>query len=328
MKRRMTFERIRAPVPARAEASVERPTRASVDRRTGASAINAHFWKTHNRVPEYATRVLRPVEIVVIARYHQALSGRVLEAGCGAGRVLGYLAAVGREVHGIDISPAMVDYCRHTYPQANVRLGDLGALTESVEGPFDAVVAADNVLDVFEDADRRRVLAEMRTVLTPDGILIFSSHNLAYADGELDATGPQPKTARRLLAKLAQASPAGLARVAVRTPKRVRNRLRLVPLQHRADDHAILNDVGGNYAVLHYYIGRDEQERQLNEAGLRLVECLDVQGRLVPSGEVGYGPWLHYIARPITLTPSSSHPERTTRRRVDFPTFRIGVPIR
>lgn len=308
MKRHVTFELIRAPVPVRTGASVDRPTRASVDRRTGASAINAHFWKTHNRVAEYATRALRPVEILVIARYHQALSGRVLEAGCGAGRVLGYLAAVGREVHGIDISPAMVDYCRHAYPQATVRVGDLGALTESVDGRYDAVVAADNVLDVFEDADRRRVLGEMRTVLTPDGILIFSSHNLAYANGEPDATGPQPNAARSRLAKLVQLSPAGLASIALRTPTRVRNRLRLAPLQHRADDHAILNDVEGDYAVLHYYIGRDEQERQLSEAGLVLVECLDVQGRFVPSGEVGYGPWLHYIARPMTLTPSSSPP--------------------
>ena len=34
-----------------------------------------------------------------------------------------------------------------------------------MEGPFDAVIAADNVLDGFEDSDRRRVLGEIGGLL-------------------------------------------------------------------------------------------------------------------------------------------------------------------
>ena len=44
------------------------------------------------------------------------------------------------------------------------------------------MLALDNVLDVFDDAERRRVLADLRALLAPDGLLIFSSHNLAYVD--------------------------------------------------------------------------------------------------------------------------------------------------
>lgn len=261
--------------------------------------INSRVWRTLNDVAEFANRTLRPVEIVLLLRYRRALSGRVLEAGCGAGRVLGYLVALGGEVHGIDVSSAMVDYCARTYPQAAVRLGDLAALAESVSGPFDAVIVPDNTLDIFDDAQRRRVLGDIRGLLAPGGILIFSSHNLDHADGKPEATGPAPGGGRpgATLAAVAGLSPERAVRALARLPKRVRNRRALLPLQQRATDHAILNDSEQDYGVLHYYIGRDAQEHQLSSVGFELVECLDVEGRPVARGATGYGPWLHYVAR-------------------------------
>lgn len=264
------------------------------------SVVNTRLWEAGDRVAEYAHRRLRPVEVVLLARYQAALAGRVLEAGCGAGRVLGYLVALGQDVHGIDISPAMVDYCSRAYPEAHVGLGDLLTMTDSVDGPFDAVLAPDNVLDVLDGAGRQRVLTEVRELLGPDGIFIFSSHNLAYIDGDREATGARPAAgpARRWLRKLVVTSPARWAHGLIRLPRRMGNRRRLSSLQQRADDHAILNDSEGDYGALHYYVGRDVQERQLREAGFALMECLDVEGRLVAEGAAGYGPWLHYVARP------------------------------
>jgi hypothetical protein len=60
----------------------------------------------------------------------------------------------------------------------------------------------------------------------------------------------------------------------------------------------MLNDVEGDYAVLHYYIGHADQERQLRETGYELVECIDADGLTVRAGEPGRGPWLYYVARP------------------------------
>jgi SAM-dependent methyltransferase len=261
--------------------------------------VNSDVWRGGDHVAEFASRVLRPVEVVLLIRYRDALSGRVLEAGCGAGRVLGYLVGLGGEVHGIDVSSAMVEYCRRRYPEAHVGLGDLAALGDSVSGVFGAVIVPDNTLDIFDDAQRRRVLGDIRELLAPGGVLIFSSHNLDHADGKPEATGGAPSGGRAgaLLARLAELSPARAARALTRLPRRVRNRRHLTPLQSRAADHAILNDVELDYGVLHYYIGRDAQERQLASVGLELIECLDVEGRVVAAGAVGLGPWLHYVAR-------------------------------
>lgn len=263
------------------------------------SAVNERLWRRDN-VERYANRTLRPVEVVLLVRYHEALAGRVLELGCGAGRVLGYLGALGGEVHAIDISPQMVEYCRRRYPETSVHLGSLLNIRAAVQGPFDAVLAPDNVLDVIEPEQRHRALEEIRELLLPDGVLIFSSHNLAYADS---ARSMAPKVGsaagvRRTLSRLARTSLLQLTLGSTRLVRRARNRRRLAPLEHRATDHAILNDPEGDYGALHYYVRRDDQERQLAQAGFVLIECLDAEGGPVVAGDDGDSPWLHYVARP------------------------------
>jgi SAM-dependent methyltransferase len=263
------------------------------------SAVNEQLWNG-NHVARYANRSLRPVEVVLLARYQRALSGRVLEIGCGAGRILGYLVALGGEVHGVDVSPAMVEYCRHTYPEADVRVGDLRRLPEVVDGPFDVVLAPDNVLDVVDPAQRRLTLDAIRTLLAPEGLLIFSSHNLA-AVGRPPApvsAGPGAGDDGGALRRLAHISPAGVADRAARLPRQLRNRRRLAPMQVRHADYAILNDVEGDYGALHYYVRHADQARQLADAGYALLECLDSEGRVLPAGADGSCPWLHYVARP------------------------------
>jgi SAM-dependent methyltransferase len=260
----------------------------------GSSEINERVWRRAGTL-RYEGRVLRPVEADLLLRHRESLSGRVLDAGCGAGRLLGYLLALGGEVHGVDISPTMVDHCRSAYPAAEVRVGDLRALAGTVHGPFDAVVAADNVLDVFDDRDRAGVLAEIRAVLAPGGLLIFSSHNLSRAGAH--GSRSRSDRARDLLAKLGSKPLIEIA-VALRSaPRRWRNRRRLSPLERHADGYAVLNDSEADYGVLHYYVERDQQERQLTAAGYELVECRDVDGAAVAPGETGRAPWLHYVAR-------------------------------
>lgn len=237
------------------------------------------------------------MEAVILLRHRDALGGRVLEVGCGAGRVLGYLLELGGEVHGIDVSPAMVEYCRREYPDAKVTVGDLGDLRASTEGQFGAIIAADNVLDVFDDPERRRVLAGIRELLSPGGVLVFSTHNLAYVDADHGAVSDRRGRGTALLSKALERPLADVARTTLALPRRLANRRRLAPLQNRASDHAIINDEAHDFALLHYYIGRDDQERQLRELGYELVECLDADARRVDRGQAGVGPWLHYVAR-------------------------------
>ncbi len=101
-----------------------------------------------------------------------------LEVGCGPGRALAALAGRvgpdGRAI-GLDAAPAMVRRARAHLrrrglaTRATVALGDARRLPFAAAA-VDAVCAFD-VLDLFDRADLRRVLAECRRVLRPAGRL-------------------------------------------------------------------------------------------------------------------------------------------------------------
>lgn len=246
---------------------------------------------------EYDNRVLEPAEVLILARFREALSGRVLDVGCGAGRILGYLIQLGGDVHAVDISSKMVEHCRRRFPEADVRVADLASLSASVDGPFDAILLSDNVLDVFDDARRREVLADVRGLLAPGGLAVFSSHNLAHWDRTPDAGRVGGRRLKlTAMQKLADRSPVSMLHAAVRLPRRRANRQRLAQMQYRAADHAVVNDAAHDYSLLHYYIRRADQERQLAELGYALVEVLELEGGSVRAGSDGQGPSLYYIA--------------------------------
>jgi SAM-dependent methyltransferase len=263
--------------------------------------VNTAVWRAAAHVSEYDSRVLEPVEILLLARYREKFSGRVLDVGCGAGRILGYLLSLGADAVAIDIAPAMVERCRQRFPGADVRVGDLETLPNSVDGPFDVVLMSDNVLDVLNDSRRRAVLGELPGLLAPGGLVVFSSHNLARWERAAPPESGQVAPARLgqvgdRARQLANRSPVWMLDAVVRLPRRRFNRRRLGPLQHRAADHAIINDEAHDYSLLHYYISRADQERQLDQLGYALVDVLELDGDPVAPGTEGRGPSLYYVA--------------------------------
>jgi SAM-dependent methyltransferase len=256
------------------------------------SQLNAEVWSQGAFVDIYASRGLRPAETVVIDRNRAALTGRVLELGCGAGRLTEHLIGIAREVHGVDISPAMIDYCRRTYSGATFGVADLRDLSAFPDGSYEAVVAIANVLDVLGDAERRRVLGEIARILVPGGLLIASSHNLGFAQHITKPThiAKPERIDRRTLREILYAIR--------QMPQRVRNRRRLLPLQRVENDYAILIDEAHDFSLLHYYTSRDAQARQFADQGLELLECVDVTGAPVGPGEMSTeSSELHYAAR-------------------------------
>jgi SAM-dependent methyltransferase len=250
--------------------------------------VNQDLWAAEDLVSHYSGRALRPPEVMLLVRYREALAGRVLELGCGGGRLSGYLIDLAREFHGLDISPLMVAHCSRLYPGGQFELGDLRDLSRYAADSFGVVFASFNVIDVLDDSERRRVLGEIRRMLAEGGLLMMSSHNLAHAPSI-----PKPT-------RLRTRHPVGVARTLARMPRRELNRRRLLPLQRIEDDYAILTDEAHEYGILHYYIGRDAQERQLRECGLELIECLDLDGRPVrPGAQAAEHPELHYVARGV-----------------------------
>ena len=100
---------------------------------------------------------------------------RILDAGCGPGRVGGYLARVGHEVVGVDIDPILIDAAIQEHPGPTWIVADLAELdlpAMGVEQPFDAIVCAGNVLTFLDPATRRPVLTNLAKHLRPYGRIV------------------------------------------------------------------------------------------------------------------------------------------------------------
>ena len=92
---------------------------------------------------------------------------RVLDAGCGPGRVGGWLAGAGHTVVGVDADPVLIAAAEADHPGPRWVVGDLAELDLGEQ--FDAVVCAGNVMTFLAPSTRREVLRRLRTHLAPDG---------------------------------------------------------------------------------------------------------------------------------------------------------------
>lgn len=97
---------------------------------------------------------------------------RILDAGCGPGRVGSALAALGHEVVGVDVDPVLIAAAEVDHPGPTWVVGDLAELDLTAVGirdGFDVVVCAGNVLPFLAPSTRRDVLANLRDQLRGDG---------------------------------------------------------------------------------------------------------------------------------------------------------------
>lgn len=95
---------------------------------------------------------------------------RVLDAGCGTGRVAIELAARGFDVVGVDLDPMMLDEARKKAPALEWVLSDLVQLRLRRE--FDATVLAGNVMLFVGPGTEADVLARVATHVVPGGLVV------------------------------------------------------------------------------------------------------------------------------------------------------------
>jgi len=97
--------------------------------------------------------------------------GRILDAGCGTGRVAVELARRGYDTVGVDVDAGMLAQAQRKAPDLDWRLLDL-AVDSPPDGEFDVVVAAGNVLIFVQLGTEAAVVASLAAALRPGGLLV------------------------------------------------------------------------------------------------------------------------------------------------------------
>ena len=126
-----------------------------------------------------------------------ARNSRVLDAGCGPGRVGAELAARGHVVVGVDVDPQLIAAAGQDHPGPTWLVGDLAELDLASAGhdePFDAAVLAGNVMTFLARGSERVVLSRIRAHLRPDGLAVVGfgtqrGYPLDDFDADLAAAG-------------------------------------------------------------------------------------------------------------------------------------------
>ena len=100
---------------------------------------------------------------------------RVLELGCGSGRVLAPLAEAGHQVTGLDRDPEAIAVCeRRVDGDAAVHRADFHQTWPVTDAAFDAVVCVGNtMMTVVEVDDAITLLRRVDRALAPGGLFIM-----------------------------------------------------------------------------------------------------------------------------------------------------------
>jgi SAM-dependent methyltransferase len=100
---------------------------------------------------------------------------RVLDAGCGTGRVAIRLAELGYDCVGVDADASMLARAQASSADVRWLLADLVTLDEAapdLASTFDLVVAAGNVIPLLAAGTEARVVANLSAALRPGGLLV------------------------------------------------------------------------------------------------------------------------------------------------------------
>ncbi len=120
-------------------------------------------------------------EEILFERYFRK-DDRLLEVGCGAGRIASGLYELGfTDLLGVDLSPAMIEEAKlaaRTLEQPiPFEVGDATALRFE-EGAFTgAIFGFNGIMQIPRRERRRRALREIRRVMAPGSCFIFSTHD-------------------------------------------------------------------------------------------------------------------------------------------------------
>jgi ubiquinone/menaquinone biosynthesis C-methylase UbiE len=131
------------------------------------------------RLPD--TRAETSLDLAVVEAFTRAVTAeddpRVLDAGCGTGRMSAHVAAHGCVVEGVDLSPGMVAMARRDHPELHFEVGSLTGLPWA-DGRFAGVMLWYSIIHT-PPSEHAAIFAEVVRVLRPEGHVI-----VAFQSGE------------------------------------------------------------------------------------------------------------------------------------------------
>jgi SAM-dependent methyltransferase len=101
---------------------------------------------------------------------------RVLDAGCGPGRVGAVLHQRGHAVVGVDVDPVLIEAAAADHPGPRWLVADLAELDLSDEEPFDGAVLAGNVMVFIAPGTEAEVLRRVAAHVRDDGFVVTGFH--------------------------------------------------------------------------------------------------------------------------------------------------------
>lgn len=164
------------------------------EKKTKIKSEKIRSWYDHPELYELGFLKETPKEAAfledVFSKYVPHPVKKVLETGCGSGRLICEMARRGYEMTGLDLNPTSLEYCkkklRSDKTKGSLVVGDMTNF--HFEEPFDAVINAINTIRHLETEDA--ALAHLNCVadhLKPGGVFVLSLH-LLPKDGDLWGT--------------------------------------------------------------------------------------------------------------------------------------------
>lgn len=122
---------------------------------------------------------------LAFVRQHFVKPGRVIDLGCGTGRLAIDLAARGFTTVAVDLSEEMLrvaaDKARAASVHVDFAKANLVDLNAFADGTFDYAACLFQTLGMIAgDAERRAVLAHVRRLLKPGGMFVLHVHHVWY----------------------------------------------------------------------------------------------------------------------------------------------------
>ena len=258
------------------------------------SEINLRTYSKPIETRKYARLAgLLPAEAAILARYRRLVEGGpILDIGVGGGRTTEALLELSPDYVGVDYSPGMVERCRVRFPGTRFEVADVRDLAAFADESFALVLFSYNGISSLDHADRLKALAEMRRVLSPAGICVFSAHNRNSPQ-----TGAWSLKHIPALESWVRAPVPSLKQL-VKYPLGIRNALANGRHARSEPDYAIVNDEAGCYGLMSYVIAVDKQLAQLRAVGFVPVEAVGIDGQPLAPDQYGTADaWIYYVCR-------------------------------